>query len=205
LNSELINKIQNYITKIYKEKSPDENIYHNIYHTTEVVNVAKELGETIGVTDDELEALIIAAWFHDVGYVEKCEGHELASSAIAREFLESQNYPENKIQRILELIKVTRIPQRPKNLLQEIICDADLHHLGVKDFDVKGEMLRREIEKYLNKEFSDVEWLRNNMMFFKHQEFFTQAGRDRFEVQKNINFNKIKEKLQKAEKKKKDK
>ncbi len=142
---------------------------------------------------------------HDIGYIKQCEGHEEASAEMAANFLRSNNYPINKIAIVKDLIKVTRIPQRPKNLLQEIICDADLHHLGVKDFADKGEMLRCEIEKNVDKKFSNSDWLKNNIMFFKHQEFFTPAAKEKFEAQKKINLNKIKDDLRNIEKKKKDK
>ncbi len=205
MNTDLISKVEDHISKIYREKLPDDNCYHNLEHTNEVVNVAVELAKSMNVSNDEIEILTIAAWFHDVGYTEKCEGHEKASAEMAKEFLTNENYPKDKIAKIEDLINVTRIPQRPKNLLQEIICDADLHHLGVKDFEIKGEMLRCEIERYLDKKFSDSDWLKNNIMFFKHQEYFTKAAKDKFGVQKNINFNKIKDQLMIVEKKKKDK
>lgn len=30
--------------------------------------------------------------------------------------------------------------------MEEIICDADLHHLGMKDIEARGELLRQEFE-----------------------------------------------------------
>ena len=205
MNTDLLNKIEKHISGIYKDKLPDDNCYHNLTHTEEVVGVAKELARLLNVNDEDMETLIIAAWFHDIGYLKQCEGHEEASAEMAADFLQSNNYPDDKINKVKDLIRVTRIPQRPKNLLQEIICDADLHHLGVKDFAEKGEMLRCEIEKYIDKKFSNSDWLKNNIMFFKHQEFFTPAAKEKFEAQKKINLNKIKDELKNIEKKKKDK
>lgn len=205
MKTDLLNKIEKHISGIYKDKLPDDNCYHNLTHTEEVVGVAKELARLLNVNDEDMETLIIAAWFHDIGYLKQCEGHEEASAEMAADFLQSNNYPDDKINKVKDLIRVTRIPQRPKNLLQEIICDADLHHLGVKDFAEKGEMLRCEIEKYVDKKFSNSDWLKNNIMFFKHQEFFTPAAKEKFEAQKKINLNKIKDELKNIEKKKKDK
>ena len=205
MKTDLLNKIEKHISGIYKDKLPDDNCYHNLTHTEEVVGVAKELARLSNVNDEDMETLIIAAWFHDIGYLKQCEGHEEASAEMAADFLQSNNYPDDKINKVKDLIRVTRIPQRPKNLLQEIICDADLHHLGVKDFAEKGEMLRCEIEKYVDKKFSNSDWLKNNIMFFKHQEFFTPAAKEKFEAQKKINLNKIKDELKNIEKKKKDK
>ncbi len=205
MNTDLINKIEKHISGIYKRELPDDNCYHNLTHTKEVVDVTKELASLSNVNEEDLEMLVIAGWFHDIGYIKQCEGHEEASAEMAEDFLQSNNYPNDKIAIVKDLIKVTRIPQRPKNLLQEIICDADLHHLGVKDFAEKGEMLRCEIEKYVDKKFSNSDWLKNNIMFFKHQEFFTPAAKEKYEAQKKINLSKIKDDLKNIEKKKKDK
>ncbi len=63
MNTDLINKIEKHISGIYKDKLPDDNCYHNLTHTKEVVGVAKELARLSNVNDEELEMLIIAAWF----------------------------------------------------------------------------------------------------------------------------------------------
>ena len=38
------------------------------------------------------------------------------------------------IDAIASCIMATKLPRNPKNLLEEIICDADTYHLGTKDF-----------------------------------------------------------------------
>lgn len=203
MKSEIIKNIESYISETYQQKSPDIHIYHSLKHTSEVVNAVQEIGKALNVSEEELELLTIAAWFHDIGYVECCDGHEKLSAELAADYLKKQGYPESGISKISSLILATKIPQNPKNLLEEIICDADLHHLGVVDFAEKGDMLRREIEQQTNKKFSDVEWLKNNVKFFNQQNFFTTYAKEKFEVQKNINLNKIKKMLKKAEKKEK--
>jgi hypothetical protein len=69
--------------------------------------------------------------------VERCENHEDVSIEIATKFLKENNYPDEKIQKIVGCIDATRYPQNPKNLLEEIICDA-------KDFAYKADLLRVE-------------------------------------------------------------
>jgi len=200
-SEKILGKVKEFIEHTFKEKGPENNTYHNLIHTAEVVNITREIAEANNVSDTDLEMLQIAAWFHDIGYVEKCEGHEEVSVAIAKEFLFENNYPAEKINKVISLIEVTKMPQNPANLLEEIICDADLHHIGSKDFEEKGEGLRDELEKTHGLTFSDEGWLKKNRMFFNMHKFYTPYARERFEAQKNINIHKIEKRLKKLKEK----
>ncbi len=65
---------------------------------------------------------------------------------MATKFLKENDYPDEGIAKVVSLINATRMPRNPKNILEEIICDADLHHLGTNNYDVKGDLFRNEIE-----------------------------------------------------------
>jgi predicted metal-dependent HD superfamily phosphohydrolase len=71
----------------------------------------------------------MSAWFHDIGNCRVSRDHEGASIDIFGQFAASiglangiKNYTEQQI-------RATKINHRPQNLLEKIICDADLHHL----------------------------------------------------------------------------
>jgi hypothetical protein len=121
-----------------------------------------------------------------------------------KEFLQSINCPSYKIDRIESLICATKVPQKPNNHLEEILCDADLHHIGMKEFEEKGDLLRLEYEKKAIAECSDQEWLEISERFFKNHKFFTGYAKEKFGIQKNINFIKIEKQLKKLRKKNKD-
>jgi HD-GYP domain-containing protein (c-di-GMP phosphodiesterase class II) len=204
MNEDIINKAHQYVQNIFSEHAPPENVYHNLNHTTEVVSAVKEITAADGVGDDDLELLIIAAWFHDSGYVKVCKGHEEVSIGYAKEFLDSISYPEDKTEKIISMIQATKMPQSPKNYLEEILCDADLHHLGTKSFEDKGDLFRLEIEKRGDGICTDQEWLEISERFFKNHKFFTGYAKEKFGIQKNINFIKIEKQLKKLKKKNKD-
>jgi len=204
MNKEIVNKAHQYVQKIFNEHAPPENVYHNLSHTTEVVSAAKEIAAAEGVSDDDLELLIIAAWFHDSGYVKTCKGHEEVSVGYVKEFLQSINYPEDKIKKIESLITITKVPQSPKNHLEEILCDADLSHIGMKGFEEKGDLLRLEYEKRGGKVFADQEWLEISLEFLNQHNFFTSYAKEKFGIQKNIHFIKIEKQLKKLRKKNKN-
>ena len=204
MSEEFVNRVRDHVSKIFRDNAPPENVYHNLRHTTEVVDAAKEIAAAEGINNEELELLLVAAWFHDLGYIKTCEGHEDLSIEYANNFLNDNNYPEEKIQKIASLIGATKIPQNPKNYLEEILCDADLHHLGTKNAEQKGDLYRLEMEKRCEMVCTDEEWLETSVNFFSQHRFFTNYAIEMFGVQKNINLIKIEKQIKKLKKKDKD-
>ena len=204
MRQDFIDTVQEQVKQIFNENAPPENVYHNLSHTTEVVSAVKEIAAAEGVGDDDLEILLIAAWFHDSGYVKTCKGHEEVSVEYVREFLQSIKYPEDKIKEIESLISTTKMPQSPKNHLEEILCDADLHHIGMKGFEEKGDLLRLEYEKRCKEVCTDQKWLEISLKFINQHHFFTRYAKEKFGIQKNINFIKIEKQLKKLKKQNKN-
>ncbi|MFH0736096.1 MAG: Pycsar system effector family protein [bacterium] len=196
--SNVLNLTEEYIYLLYNEKSPTFNIYHDIVHTKEVVEIAGKIGKEIGINDLDLEILLIAAWFHDTGHFETFLDHEEISSKYAEEFLVKNNYPNERIERVLKCIIATKVEVKPQNLIEEIICDADLSHLGTDKYFCKSELLRTEIENRYAKKFTDYEWIKSSIDFFIKHKFYTKYAKDNFEGQKQENLLKLQKRLRKA-------
>src|SRR5574338_171144 len=175
--------VENHVRELFKQRSTAENIYHNIEHTTEVVDISQKIAELENLSSDDTEMLIIASWFHDTGYFHCCHGHEDQSSEYARDFLQKNNYPNEKIEKVIECIKATKIPHSPKSKIEEIICDADLQNLGMKDGEKRSELLRKEFEMKGIKKLSDIEWIKMSLEFFKKHKYYTDYAKKEFEVQ----------------------
>ena len=195
--SDLLEKASEYASGIISEKLPKGIVYHNLDHTKEVVTTAEEIGKNSGLSSDDMEMLLIAAWFHDSGITETYNNHEEKSAQIAREFLAINKYPDEKINTVSNLIIVTKIPQNPKNLLEEIICDADISHIGRKGFNTRSQLLRAEWETLQNKKITDFEWLKSNIEFVAGNKFRTRYAKQNFEKQRLKNLDKLQKKLRK--------
>ena len=74
--------------------------------------------------------LQLATWFHDTGYSEGPEEHEERSCVNAENFLKGK-IPDADLEIVKGCIRSTKVPQRPTSILEQIICDADLSHLGM--------------------------------------------------------------------------
>jgi predicted metal-dependent HD superfamily phosphohydrolase len=193
----LIEEASQFVLKLYREKLSAGCVYHDSAHTEEVVKVAEDIGKNSGLTEEEMEILLLAAWFHDVGVIDNCVNHETRSAEICKEFLKRKNYPANKIEKAVSLIMVTQIPQKPSNLIEQVLCDADLAHIGQKGFNTKSQLLRTEWEKVLGKTYSDFDWLRTTIDFISQNKFYTEYAKSRFEEQRINNLAKFQKKLRK--------
>lgn len=185
--TDLITRVENYVTELYKNNNSSLHCYHSIVHAKEVVEAIDEMTAAMNILDDDKEILMIAGWFHDVGYFETDKGHEEVSAAHAEIFLKENHYPSEKIAIVKKCILATKVPTNPQNILEEIICDADLHHLGKNDIEEKSELFRQELEIKNICHPTDIEWIENNIKFLNEHSFYTDYAKKRFGIQKNIN------------------
>lgn len=196
LDLHFIKEVEDYVRELFKVKLGNEVLYHTIKHTIDVVDAIEVIGKAESISENDSEILLIAAWFHDTGHFHCCTGHEEQSTMYAKEFLEKYFYPSEKIEQILDCIRATKIPQNPTNKLEEIICDADLLHLGEKNIKERGDLLREEFELRGIKKLSDIEWMNHSIAFFNQHHFFTEYAKKNYGLQKEKNLVIMKEYLE---------
>jgi len=149
--------------------------YHNIDHTLDVLAQAEQIALSEGISSaNDILLLKVAALFHDTGFLYVYTGHEEKSCEIAKEKLNSQFSPSD-ITIICGMIMATKVPQQPKNLLQQIICDADLDYLGRNDFKVLSNHLKNEFLDF-NIVKNESEWEKKQIAFFESHHYFTHTS-----------------------------
>ena len=180
----LLEEIETYVSRFITEQIPARYIYHDLQHTRNVVQSAEEIAAYYSLSEDDLEILRIAAWFHDLGYDQGPEGHERRSAEHARRYLEEKGYPEEKIRTIEDCILATKLPANPKSNLQEILCDADLNHLGKKTYWERCSRVRQELNAIKDLVMSDSEWVDFELNFLTKHQYFTSAARTLYDKRK---------------------
>ena len=146
--------------------------YHGLHHTLDVLKVTKDLCEAEGISAYETLLLKTAALFHDSGFTISPKDHEETGCKIARNLLPKYDYTEEEIERICGMIMATKIPQNPKNLLEKIICDADLDYLGRDDFFPIGNTLFEEL-KVLGVLETSLQWNTMQIKFLENHAYHT--------------------------------
>jgi uncharacterized protein len=161
--------------------------YHGIGHTRdEVVPAAELLARMEGIAGKSLLVLLTAAWFHDLGYTEDIHYHELISARIAVQVLPSFGYSAKDVETVRWAILATALPQSPKNLLEQILTDADLDVLGRESYMERNFDLRRELACF-GKTFTDEQWNRSQLKFIEGHHYFTASAHSLRDEQKTQN------------------
>ena len=187
----LITEAERYVIRYLNEHLNPTYVYHNLAHTQGVVEKTKELTKAENVEEEAANLLIIAAWFHDVGYTKGPETHEENSVEIATSFLKEQKFSEDQIATISQLILATKMGHVPVNEFEKIIRDADCAHLGSKNFSGLTELLRKEWELTCDKILSESQWLNDNITFLTNHRFYTDYASANWEKQKGRNLSQL--------------
>lgn len=181
------------IQKLGNELSPKLS-YHSVAHILDVYDAAEKIGAAENISADKMKLLLIAAWYHDSGFLKGAKGHEEESCRIARETLPGFDYKPNEIEQICGMIMATKIPQSPKNNLEEILADADLDYLGRDDFFAIGNQLFKELTNFGSIK-TVQEWDELQVRFLESHHYFTNTALQLRQAKKQVHLEQIKAKL----------
>lgn len=188
---EKLNKI---ILKRLRENLPEHLSYHSVMHVKDVIDSVEKIAKSEGVNDEDLVLLKTAALFHDTGFLFGSKNHEEKSCEIAAEYLLEYGFSQDQLDKINGMIMATKIPQTPKNHLEQIVADADLDYLGRDDFFVIGDKLFEELSMFgiVN---SERDWNLLQEKFLESHHYFTETAINSRNQKKQDNLDIIKIKL----------
>jgi predicted metal-dependent HD superfamily phosphohydrolase len=197
---------EDFIKDLFERKLPEELIYHDLVHTRYVVDQAGIIGKHSGLSNDELNLVKVAAWFHDSGFVVSSTGHEEESQKIAAEFLSSKGVETDQIERVNRCIRATKMPQDPgEDNLARVVCDADMAYLSEEFYFSRTSLLRKEWNKESDKKLSKRAYFKKTIKMFNNHSYFTGYGREAFSPGKAKNLQLLHERVEKLQKKSKGK
>ena len=207
----LLLEAENFVINLLNEKLDSKFLYHNLSHTQRVVDKSKELAESQKLASEDIEKILLAAWFHDTGFTVNPDNHEEESVKIVSIFLHDSGYDDNYITDVTNLILVTKLDRSPNTPSEKIIKDADCSHLGSKNYEEFSLLLHKELELTANENANEIEWVRKNISFFTTHSFNTPEASKKWEKQKGKNLSqllkqekKLKQEYEKLNQKKKE-
>ena len=197
----LYKKIEEYVRGLFEQMHTPAMAFHNLEHTQNVVKRTQEIAGHYKVSEDEMLVLFAAAWFHDTGHLfTEPAKHEAMSVDVMRKFMKDHIEDEKIIGEIDQCIMATKFPRNPKNLLQQIICDADTYHLGTKDFKTTNEDAFEE-QKLRNGDSDEMKFDENTIEMLKNHQFYTNYAKELLNKRKKKNIKKLGEGLASLEQK----
>ncbi|PLX09425.1 MAG: guanylate cyclase [Marinilabiliales bacterium] len=171
---------------------PSNLYYHNLKHTINVLYNVEDIAREEGVDEEEMLLLKCAALFHDAGFMVSYDNNEEIGAKMAAQTLQKYKFSEDQIVTIKRLIMATKMPPKPKDLLEKIICDADLDYLGRPDFIPISQNLFREL--FERGKINTIEqWNKMQYKFILSHNYFTSSARKNRDAGKQLVLKELKE------------
>ncbi len=183
MSQQLLIDTEAYIKLYYSDNIDPKYLFHDLDHTVQTVAAAIMIAEGCEMDERSLMLLQLAAWFHDTGYTEGPIDHEERSCTYADQYLRGKIEDADLVE-ILALIRATKVPQQPKNLIQQVICDADLSHLGMESYWDRTGKLRHEFIIAQNNVMSEQDWVDFELNFMLVHEYHTPVAQEMFNKRK---------------------
>lgn len=182
--------IQEMILDKLEIELPPYLYYHNVKHTVDVVTEVELIGWAEGLDDEGILLLKTAALFHDAGHTIAYDEHEYHGTELVKKLLPGYGYTEEQIEKICKIIMATKLPPKPEDIFQEIICDADLDYLGRSDMIPVSNTLYKELSEQ-NKIGTLNDWNKLQIKFISGHTYFTKTARSLREVNKQKQIERI--------------
>ena len=186
------NDIQELVLDKLEKELPAYLYYHNVKHTVDVVTEVELIGWAEGLADEDILLLKTAALFHDAGHCIAYDEHEYHGTQMVKEWLPGFGYTAEQIEKICSIIMSTKLPPKPKDIHQKIICDADLDYLGRSDMIPVSNNLYKELNEQ-NKIGSFNDWNKLQVKFISGHTYFTKTAQSLREVNKQKQIERIRQ------------
>jgi hypothetical protein len=193
MNNEILKKVEVFATDFITNKNPESVIYHDISFTHRLVSAVKEISEKENLSEKEQEIILVAAWIFGTGYFDAeifgskkiFTGCIMCTTRESKPFLESINYPQEDIKKVLEVLANTKHPMHPKTKLDFVFADA-----------LYMDFAREKGEKYVKKWYQELlifnaisigkkKWNDKLIELLESHQYYTDYGKSVLEPKKH--------------------
>ena len=188
-------KLYEFALSILSRTLNDKYVFHSINHTIDVISAVYKIFTFVNnLSKHQKRILLVAALLHDFGYIEGPDEHEKISIELAQRLLGDFDWKTEDITEVVALIESTHILHKPRNLLEKIIRDADVFHIGTDDYIKKSLLLRKELQN-LGQHLPLSKWYKSEIDFLVTHSFELPQLKKERKVKKMETIKSLKAKL----------
>src|ERR1700712_2809433 len=123
------------VMNLFIANTGPRHFLHNLMHTIRVVNHVKEIAAFYQLNETTLCMLLMAGWFHDVGYLFGEVVQPLQTSiTIMTGYLKATDVAPSLVEEACDCIRASASQPRLSSLSEKIICDAVTYDYGTSYF-----------------------------------------------------------------------
>lgn len=186
------NKLRQKAITLLSTRLSKKLTYHGLHHTLDVLRVCNSYIRRLNIPTEKAKLLRIAALYHDIGFTNTYKNHEMEGVRILKSHMEEIGCDMRNFNKLEGMIMSTKIPQSPSNILEEIICDADLDYLGKDQYYEISRTLFIEMKNY-NLISGENEWNKIQVSFLNSHQYHTQFAQKNLEPGKQKRIAEIQE------------
>jgi uncharacterized protein len=169
-------KLRKEIIEILNTKLSKNLYYHGAHHSFTALDVCEHYLKYENIKGHQAKLLRIGILLHDIGFIVSYENHELVSSKIAVKLMTKHDCSKTDIEIVKNLILSTKLPQKPRTKLEQIICDVDLDYLGGNNYTAISNQLYKELKIFSTPEILK-DWNKSQLHFLKTHKYHTNFAK----------------------------
>ncbi len=177
----LIPAVRQHVLNLWNERHDARLVYHNYAQAAETARLAAGIAEAENIPEDVAAIAVLAAWFHNTGYLYDPNPAPESHAIRAEFFLAEQHCAPEKIQQVRQCIIAALTEQRPKTAEARVLSDAVRAYNWAEHVDTRAPLLRLERELTDGQALSDPEWQAYLLEQLQHVLFFTATAKTNYE------------------------
>ncbi|MCJ8165030.1 DUF5706 domain-containing protein [Pontibacter sp. E15-1] len=130
----ILDQAQTFAMQQFSRDASPETAHYNLPHTQQLVSRTQEIGEACGLAEAELKRVLLAAWLHDLSYLEPQEPNAPNTSRAFLQAISPDGTTDPEIEKVLHCLAASRYPQQPQDAAEEVFCDAVASFLASQDY-----------------------------------------------------------------------
>ena len=191
-----------YVLDFFNQHGKSSLTYHNYQHSVELVSYVEKIGspteESPSFSKEVIEIAQLAAWFYNIGFLKNYDHPKEQSIEYLKSFLDSNQYPTNRIERAVNCINITKQGVSPTTDEQQLFSDALNTLQTCEAFFDRSPLLRLEWELVQNRYLSSFDWNQIQLQYLLQARFYTAFAKIHFETVVAQNILVQKSKVQKS-------
>ncbi len=192
---ERVRKARRFALKILRGSDAGVFVYHTPRRAARVAAACRTIGRHVRLEKEALAGVEVAAWLHELGFVQTPHKPVEGSLALARAFLEKYRYAPASAEIILNCIRAAHNEKLPQSPAEEVLCDASRVEWAGKNYPKGSQRLRLERALAADQRYSDAAWLQEQASQMESYGFRTPFASVYLESPRRANLRKLQKQM----------
>ncbi len=178
-NSPILNKTKQYLLELYNQGQAKRLVYHDYPMLAQIAELVEDIAHASNISEADQEAAQIAAWFQHIDLLLK--GHQDTDTCLdsARQFLEKNDWPVQKIALVEKTIHEVRTGIS-SNTGAQLLNDANVAYAYSTNFLQLTPLEQLETEILEKRRFEALDWEEKTHQKIFQQQFYLPYSKTHF-------------------------